>query len=308
MTPAQMARDAARLVDRLERQQLTRIVELLRIVQQDAINSLSLLDMHDTSTARAIKEMQARRIIASSQAARDLLSIGDSGGPLAEEFRRGILSAYQDGLRSATAAAVETGAITAAQAAAFGASVDLELVNAITESTLTTLSKVSADGLRRLEEAVVRGAVRGHGPRAAARLVRESINLTRYEAERITRTVFMRANNEARDSMWTDLELDYLRFDATNDDRTCDYCAGRHGAVYKRDAAPRPPLHPHCRCVLLPHFPDRVDERTEAYYSRTFAEMHADRDRATSATAASPFERMDGIPPPTPISTMRSAA
>lgn len=308
MTPAQMARDAARVVDRLERAQLLRIVRLLRSVELDAIASLDALDFTDPGVAREIREMQARRVIAGSRAAQDLLSLGQADGPIAEEFRRGIQEAYADGLRSATAAAVDSGAITAAQAAAFGATVDTEFIAAVTESVLTTLRKVSVDGLRRLEDAIVRGALRGQGPRAAARLVRESVNLTRYEAERITRTVFMRANNEARDKIWADLKLDFLRFDATNDERTCDFCAARHGAVYERDSAPKLPLHPMCRCVLLPHFPDRVNDKVEAYYARTFAEMHEGRDRPASATAAGPFERMDGIPPPKPVSTMRSTA
>src|SRR5690625_2475178 len=303
-----MARDAARVVDRLERAQLLRIVRLLRSVELDAIASLDALDFTDPGVAREIREMQARRAIAGCRAAQDLLSLGQADGPIGEELRLGIPEDYEGGMRSSSAAAVESGAITAAQAAAFVATVDTEFITAVTESVLTTLRKVSTDGLRRLEDAIVRGALRGQGPRAAARLVRESVNLTRYESERITRTVFMRANNEARDKIWTDLELDFLRFDATNDDRTCAFCAARHGAVYESDKAPKPPLHPRCRCVLLPHFPDRVDERTEAYYARTFADMHADRDRATSATTPSPFERMDGIPPPKPVSTMRSTA
>lgn len=306
MTPEQLARDAVRLVDQLERAQLRRIIEHLQRVEQDAITLLDGIDLTDTSTSRVIKELHVRQVLAQSRAAQELLALGNNTGPIAEEFRRGIQAVYEDGVRTAVAAAVDAGVITAAQAAAFAPRVELEFIRAVTETTLTTLARVSSDGLVALEQAIVRGAVRGIGPRATARLVRENLDLTRYEAERITRTVFMRAANEARDQMWDGLNIEYLRFDATNDDRTCEFCASRHGEIYVRDRAPRPPLHPHCRCVLLPFNPNRPDRAAE-YYARTRAEM-ADARGTTTPLAAAPFERMDGIPAPRPVNFSGGAA
>src|SRR5690625_3902244 len=119
-----MARDAARVVDRLAREQLRRIVQLLGIVERDAISRLAALDLADDTVSCAIREMQVRRILAGSQAAQELLELGSSTGPIAEAFRAGILEAYEDGLRSATAAAVEAGAVTRGLAGAFGAALD----------------------------------------------------------------------------------------------------------------------------------------------------------------------------------------
>lgn len=299
MTPEQLARDAARLVDKLERAQLLRILTHLKRVEEDARTIITSLSTSDTSTARIIREARARQVLAQSRAAQELLALGSNAGPVAEAFRTGIQQAYSDGIRSATRAAVDAGILTSGQAAAFTPRVELELISAITETTLTTLEKVSAAGLFRLEDAIVRGAVRGEGPRAAARLVRQSLNLTRYEAERITRTVFMRANNEARDAMWDDLDVDYLRWDATNDERTCEHCASRHGEIYERRAAPQPPGHPMCRCVLLPFNPSTAHKHA-AYYERTREELAEARGR-TTPRAAMPFERMDGVIPPTPV-------
>src|SRR5690606_31067504 len=115
----------------------------------------------------------------------------------------------------------------------------------------------------------VREAVRGAGPRVAARAVRREVDVTRYEAERIARTVFNTANNQARDATWDDLRVDYLQWNAAMDQVTCPECAARHGMVWKRRDAPLPPIHPHDRCILVPWSPSTPPERRgDAFYER----------------------------------------
>lgn len=309
MTPAQLARDAALVVDQLERRALARVFALLDQVLLDTRDVISTLELRDTTRARVFRELRARQALAQSRAARDLLSLGRADGPIATDMRAGIREALEDGTRSAGQSAIATGVASAdevAAALAFGARVDLPLLAALTETTITTLDRVGRDGVDRLTEAIARGAVRGDGPRATARRAREAVDLTRYEAERIVRTVFMRANNEARDAGFERLGVEYLQADATNDSRTCAFCAARHGMVYRRKDAPRYPLHPHCRCVLIPWRADSEPaNRGDAYYERTRAgladRLEADGRTRTTATAAAPFERMDGTPPPKPV-------
>lgn len=309
MTPAQMARDAARVVDRVERDTLKRIFQLLDVVERDQREIIASLGQVDMTRARAFRELRARQAVAQSNAARDLLSLGNANGPIADQMRAGIREAMEDGVRSATRAAISTGIVTQAEATAaiaFGSRVDLPLLQALTETTITTLDRVSRDGVQRMMDEIARGAIRGDGPRATARRARQALDLTRYEAERITRTVFMRVNNEARHGTFVELGAAHLQWDATNDDRTCQYCAARHGMVYKIAQAPRPPIHPHCRCVMLPWRPDSAPEnRGDAYYEQTRAEMaeglEAEGRKRTTATAAAPFEKSDGVPPPAPV-------
>ena len=305
MTPEQLARDAARLVDRLEAAQVRRITAHLRAIERDAKSLIASLDMRDTSTSRIIREQRARLAVAQSIAAQRMIDLGRADGPLASAFREDIPRAYADGVRSATVAAVDRGlaAAVAANVVQFGPRVELELIDAMTRTTLTTLEKVSARGLTNLEDAIVRGAIRGQGPRAAGRLVRESIDLTRYEAERITRTVLMRANNEARDATYRELRVRHVQYDATNDERTCEYCEARHGMVYAMTDAPRPPLHPQCRCVLLPWSEGTpVARRGDEYYLRQREQMRGrNPDKVTTSRARAPFERADGIDAPTPV-------
>lgn len=305
-----MSRDAVRVVDQVERRTLRRVFGLLDVIDADLRDLIRGLDLSDTTTrSRVFRELRARQAVAQSKAARDLLSMGRADGPIAVDFRAGIREAMQDGVQSATRAAAATGVVTSAEAAAavaFGARIDLPLLAALTESTITTLDRVSADGVQRLTDEIARGAIRGDGPRATARRARAAVDLTRYEAERIVRTVFMRANNEARHDQFTRLGVDHLQWDATNDARTCQYCAARHGVVWKLTNAPRPPAHPHCRCVMLPWRPDSEPaNRGDSYYERTRASMaerlQAEGRTRTTATAAAPFERNDGTPPPKPV-------
>lgn len=309
MTPAQMARDAARVVDRVERRTLRRIFALLNVIDADLRDLVRTLELSDTTRNRVFRELRARQAVAQSQAARTLLSMGGANGPIAVEFRAGIREAMEDGVRSASRAAVATGVVTQAEAAAavaFGARIDLPLLAALTESTITTLERVSQDGVQRLTDEIARGAIRGDGPRATARRARAAVDLTRYESERIVRTVFMRANNGARDDQFARLGVEYVQANATLDLRTCSYCAARHGLVYRIKDAPQFPLHPHDRCTLTPWRPDSdPSNRGDAFYERTRGELvdklEAEGRSRTTATAAAPFERMDGTPPPRPV-------
>ena len=307
MTPEQLARDAVRVVDRVERDTLRRILELLASVERDARSTLSTLELREAGLGRTIRELRAREAIRQSAAARTLLSMGTASGPIIDEFRRGVAEVSRDATRAAVTAATAGGFLDAAETArvlAFGTRVEPELLESFVRQTLTRLERVSGDGLRRIEDAVARGAIRGAGPRATARLVRDSVDLTRSESERIVRTVFMRANNEVRDASFRDMGVEYVQHNAANDERTCSYCEARHGMVYPIRDAPDATLHPNCRCVHTPWRED-MTVRGDAYYERTRAEMRERREEegrsGTTATARAPFERMDDRDPPRPV-------
>lgn len=322
MNPEALARDAAQLVDRLEREQLDRLTEHLQTIERDALNRIQTLSFQDPQ-ARAFAEQQAREALQQSRVAQDLLELRDS--PYGSRMRTDIQAAYEDGMRTAREAvsAAAGGSPTPDRLAevqrAFGTRVDLPLIQATTESTLTTLDRVGQDGLRRLESELVRASVRGAGPRAASRGVKNAIQVTRAEAERITRTVLMRSNNDARSQTFREAGIEYVRFDATNDSRTCEYCAGRHGFVYERVDAPETPLHPNCRCVLLPYQREESPaDRGDEYYERTRRELREREEIETRAVGSSrrvsgvreaevarvtkraPFERLDDRDAPRP--------
>ncbi len=69
------------------------------------------------------------------------------------------------------------------------------------------------------------------------------------------------ASTQARDLTFRDLGLDRVRFVATLDDRTCPVCGQFDGQVFGIDEGPRPPLHPGCRCTVLPDLGEPLGTR-----------------------------------------------
>lgn len=77
----------------------------------------------------------------------------------------------------------------------------------------------------------------------------------RYRLEMIARTEILRASNMGALAIY-DANSDVLQgweFIATNDDRTCEECGAADGKQYAfDDESDKPPLHPNCRCSVLP--------------------------------------------------------
>lgn len=298
-----MARDATRVVRTAERTTLQRLLRLLEVIEREWVSTAEEVAREaESTTSRIIRELNARRRAEQATAARRMLSLGDADGELARLMRENIQTTLAEAQRAAVRNAASTGVITAAQAAAFTPRVELTLLQAILEGTTTRLRHVTTDGARRIQDVLVREAVRGAGPRAAARAVRNQVDVTRYEAERITRTVFNTANNLARDATWDALGVEYLQWNASADERLCEYCAARNGMVYRRSRAPTPPLHPHCRCVMTPWSPSTPPERRgDAYYERVRRDRRESGEPVSTATAAGPFDKANGVTPPEPV-------
>ena len=83
-------------------------------------------------------------------------------------------------------------------------------------------------------------------------------NVIRRDASTIVRTATNHYANVARDTLWAENKdiLHGLRWVSTLDGRTSPICQARDGEVYPVDEGPRPPAHPNCRSVMVPHFDD----------------------------------------------------
>ena len=309
MNPEQITRDAVRTIDELERKEINTIVRLLKVVEDDARAALDRIDFDDPSLPRAAHQTRVQAALNQSRAQQELLAFGR--GPLADDMRRDIEAAYDDGIRTGREAIAATSVADDAflkNVQEFGTRVELNFIRALTNTNLTNLDQVGVRGYQRLLEVLTVEAVKGNGPRAAARAVESAVGVTRSEAERITRTVLMDANNRARDATYDQAGVTLVRYDATNDSRTCGFCASRHGMVYQRGRAPRAPLHPNCRCVLLPYRENQTpSQRADDYYVRTRRDLQRRSEdlghARQAATNPAPFERSDGRPAPKPVIT-----
>jgi len=120
---------------------------------------------------------------------------------------------------------------------------------------------VTRELANRIKGEVMRGILSGESVRKVARRVvgrglttegtpfRKAI----VRAKTIVRTETVRAFNLATVERYREYDVIVgYQWDAFFDERTCPECAALHGKFWRKGNEKRPPLHPNCRCVLLP--------------------------------------------------------
>lgn len=80
------------------------------------------------------------------------------------------------------------------------------------------------------------------------------LNGTKTDIDRTVRTVRSHVANQAYLKSFNQLGFEYVRFVSVLDGRTSKLCASLDGSIWEiNDPAKRvPPLHPHCRSILVP--------------------------------------------------------
>ncbi|QDJ92699.1 minor capsid protein [Acinetobacter haemolyticus] len=77
---------------------------------------------------------------------------------------------------------------------------------------------------------------------------------SRQEISALVRTARSHIANQAQNTMYEEMGVEWLKVMATLDGRTCLFCAGQDGRVYRSDDPNRPnfPVHPHNRTIYVP--------------------------------------------------------
>ena len=88
---------------------------------------------------------------------------------------------------------------------------------------------------------------------------------TRTSAARMARTIVNGVSNNARVEtiVQNSDAIDGVKFVGTLDGKTCPYCASYDGYIWRGEEmaeARRPPIHPNCRCCLIPYVELKDDE------------------------------------------------
>jgi SPP1 gp7 family putative phage head morphogenesis protein len=95
----------------------------------------------------------------------------------------------------------------------------------------------------------------GPDPRTLKRELQKAIpnvnEAFRNRAETIARTETLLASGEAQERCYRQMNVGFVQYAATADDRTCDFCAPRSGCLYWIGSV-KTPIHPNCRCALTP--------------------------------------------------------
>lgn len=103
---------------------------------------------------------------------------------------------------------------------------------------------------RELEKRLTESITRGQHPRVAARKLRETIDQSKFNADRIMITESARVQSESQ--MMAYERAGYEKYEFITTEGACKICEPLDGRVFNvKDAMPGlniSPLHPHCRC------------------------------------------------------------
>lgn len=105
-----------------------------------------------------------------------------------------------------------------------------------------------------IQREVFAGMFQGEGYPKMIKRLQEGFTLTKREAETLVRTYVHTANVHAMKEVYGKNRdvIAGVRWLTALDERTCMRCAALAGKLYPLDDHPPCPLHPRCRCVLIP--------------------------------------------------------
>ena len=112
------------------------------------------------------------------------------------------------------------------------------------------------------------------------------LNSTKADIERTVRTIRSHISNQAYLNSYKQLKFKYVRFVSVLDGRTSKVCAALDSTVWDINDSTKkvPPLHPHCRSILVPTLEDGqlVGSRTFIMDERKFKDIPKDeREKLT---------------------------
>jgi len=125
----------------------------------------------------------------------------------------------------------------------------------------TSFGDLAQSVYRSLRNTLTTGLLTGQSVPQVARGIEGVLANKRWEAERIVRSEFVRAGNQAALLTYQQNEdlLSGVQWLSTLDKRTCLLCAKLDGQVWKDSTKAKIPVtstHPNCRCTLIPVLKD----------------------------------------------------
>lgn len=116
-----------------------------------------------------------------------------------------------------------------------------------------------------LQGELLRSIVQGKGPVEAAARLASKMGVGQYQAVRLIQTEATAVATMADRDSFQSLGVEKVEYVATLEAHTCPTCGGLDGKIFtlKEVAAgmTAPPMHPNCRCTLVPYFEDEKGRR-----------------------------------------------
>jgi SPP1 gp7 family putative phage head morphogenesis protein len=143
-----------------------------------------------------------------------------------------------------------------------------EAIRVLDARELVLAGDVEATVVKEIKAILLRHLA-GTSPQATQEAIEDLKGMTMQRAALITITESTYAYNRGRLISYRENNVDHVRFSAILDARTSTVCRSRHGLVMRMDdgslGANTPPLHGHCRSVLVPIYsryePDLITEQ-----------------------------------------------
>lgn len=115
----------------------------------------------------------------------------------------------------------------------------------------------TSDLANRVKRDVEKALIQGHSPEKLARQIKKDFGSSAYEAKRVIVTETAKAVSAAQDEIYQSSGVvNQVMWDATLDGDTAEEDAALDGQTWDvNEPHPTPPLHPNCRCCLIPIVP-----------------------------------------------------
>lgn len=108
-----------------------------------------------------------------------------------------------------------------------------------------------------LGKLLTRGMVQGKNPRALARELRKTFDVSIYNSERLMRTELARVQTEAQLQSYKENGFEEYEYMACHNRDVCANCKALDGKIFKIDdgmpGENAPPMHPSCHCATTAH-------------------------------------------------------
>lgn len=131
-----------------------------------------------------------------------------------------------------------------------------QLINSIWAADGKSFSQRVWDNVERLVETLNEGlldcVITGKKTSELKKTLQERFGVSYRRADMLARTELAHIQTEAAKKRYEDYGINKVQFWADPDERRCEECGKLHKKIFLATEAVPLPLHPNCRCVLLP--------------------------------------------------------
>ena len=130
--------------------------------------------------------------------------------------------------------------------------VEQRMVDMYKERVKSEIKGLTSYQSTNVKRAITSGLQAGETINGITKRIREVTPMARNKAITIARTETLAAGNAAAKERYQLAGVEMVEWVAAYDDRVCPECESKHGNTYPIDEAPELPVHPNCRCTLVP--------------------------------------------------------